>query len=302
MAIKGAFLPGDHVITTELEHNSVLRPLYEMEEKGVSLSFVSSDKWGRIRISDFEKEIRGETRAIVCTHASNLTGNVVDIEAVGEIAKKHGLLFIADASQSAGVFPIDVDKMHIDILCFTGHKGMYGPQGTGGIYVREGISLRPLKSGGSGVQTYSHTHPKEMPTALEAGTLNGHGIAGLHAALEFLEQTGLEEIRKKEQELMMRFYQGVMQIPGVFVYGDFSTKERCAVVALNLEDYDSSDIADELSGRYGICVRPGAHCAPLMHQALGTVEQGAVRFSFSYFNTEEEIDRGIEALRKIAEE
>lgn len=302
LAIKGAFLPGDHVITTELEHNSVLRPLYEMEEKGVSLSFVSSDKWGRIRISDFEKEIRGETRAIVCTHASNLTGNVVDIEAVGEIAKKHGLLFIVDASQSAGVSPIDVDKMHIDILCFTGHKGMYGPQGTGGIYVREGISLRPLKSGGSGVQTYSHTHPKEMPTALEAGTLNGHGIAGLHAALEFLEQTGLEEIRKKEQELMMRFYQGVMQIPGVFVYGDFSTKERCAVVALNLEDYDSSDIADELSERYGICVRPGAHCAPLMHQALGTVEQGAVRFSFSYFNTEEEIDRGIEALRKIAEE
>ena len=302
MAIKGAFLPGDHVITTELEHNSVLRPLYEMEEKGVSLSFVSSDKWGRIRISDFEKEIRGETRAIVCTHASNLTGNVVDIEAVGEIAKKHGLLFIVDASQSAGVFPIDVDKMHIDILCFTGHKGMYGPQGTGGIYVREGISLRPLKSGGSGVQTYSHTHPKEMPTALEAGTLNGHGIAGLHAALEFLEQTGLEEIRKKEQELMMRFYQGVMQIPGIFVYGDFSTKERCAVVALNLEDYDSSDIADELSEKYGICVRPGAHCAPLMHQALGTVEQGAVRFSFSYFNTEEEIDRGIDALRKIAAE
>lgn len=302
LAIKGALRPGDHVITTELEHNSVLRPLYEMEEKGVSLSFVSGDKWGRIRIPDFEKEIRGETRAIVCTHASNLTGNVVDIEAVGEIAKKHGLLFIVDASQSAGVFPIDVDKMHIDILCFTGHKGMYGPQGTGGIYVREGISLRPLKSGGSGVQTYSHTHPKEMPTALEAGTLNGHGIAGLHAALEFLEQTGLEEIRKKEQELMMRFYQGVMQIPGVFVYGDFSTKERCAVVALNLEDYDSSDIADELSERYGICVRPGAHCAPLMHQALGTVEQGAVRFSFSYFNTEEEIDRGIEALRKIAEE
>ena len=302
LAIKGAFLPGDHVITTELEHNSVLRPLYEMEEKGVSLSFVSSDKWGRIRISDFEKEIRGETRAIVCTHASNLTGNVVDIEAVGEIAKKHGLLFIVDASQSAGVFPIDVDKMHIDILCFTGHKGMYGPQGTGGIYVREGISLRPLKSGGSGVQTYSHTHPKEMPTALEAGTLNGHGIAGLHAALEFLGQTGLEEIRKKEQELMMRFYQGVMQIPGIYVYGDFSTRERCAVVALNLEDYDSSDIADELSERYGICVRPGAHCAPLMHQALGTVEQGAVRFSFSYFNTEEEIDRGIEALRKIAEE
>ena len=302
MAIKGALRPGDHVITTELEHNSVLRPLYEMEEKGVSLSFVPGDKWGRIWISDFEKEIRGETRAIVCTHASNLTGNVVDIEAVGEIAKKHGLLFIVDASQSAGVFPIDVDKMHIDILCFTGHKGMYGPQGTGGIYVREGISLRPLKSGGSGVQTYSHTHPKEMPTALEAGTLNGHGIAGLHAALEFLEQTGLEEIRKKEQELMMRFYQGVMQIPGIFVYGDFSTKERCAVVALNLEDYDSSDIADELSEQYGICVRPGAHCAPLMHQALGTVEQGAVRFSFSYFNTEEEIDRGIDALRKIAAE
>ena len=300
-AVKGILQSGDHVITTELEHNSVLRPLYEMEKKGVELTIIPSDEKGRIDIQDFEREIRENTRMIVCTHGSNLTGNLVDIAAVGEIARRHQVLFCVDASQTAGVFPIDVQEMQIDILCFTGHKSLLGPQGTGGMYVRESVGVRPLKSGGSGVQTYRKEHPPEMPTALEAGTLNGHGIAGLNAAVAYIQETGMDVIRKREQELMRRFYDGVKVIPGIKIYGDFSVRERCPIVALNLGNYDSSEVSDELFMTYGIATRPGAHCAPLMHKALGTVEQGAVRFSFSHYNTEEEIDAAAAALRELEE-
>lgn len=301
-AIKGVLKPGDHAVTTMMEHNSVLRPLYEMQEKGVELTVVKSDRQGRIDYCDIEEGIQENTKAIVCTHGSNLTGNLVDIKRVGEIARRHGVLFIVDASQTAGVFPIDVQEDGIDILCFTGHKGLLGPQGTGGMYVKEGVAVRPLKTGGSGVQTYSKTHPAEMPTALEAGTLNGHGIAGLHAALAYLQEEGIDRIRAREQEYMWRFYEGVKDIPGVKVYGDFSCKERCPIVTLNIRDYDSSEVSDELLMTYDISTRPGAHCAPLMHEALGTVEQGAVRFSFSHFNTEEEIDTAIQAVKELAEE
>lgn len=302
IALKGLIEPGDHVVTTMLEHNSVLRPLYELNEKGVELSIVKCDKRGVLDISDIEDAIGPKTKAIVCTNGSNLTGNYVDIEQIGKIAKKHGVLFIVDASQTAGVFPIDVQRMQIDVLCFTGHKSLLGPQGTGGMYVREGLSIRPLKSGGSGVQTYSKQHPSDMPTALEAGTLNGHGIAGLHAALEYLNAEGIDKIRAREQELMRRFYDGVKEIPGVKIYGDFSCKERCPIVALNIGDYDSSEVSDALLTEYDISTRPGAHCAPLMHEALGTVEQGAVRFSFSHYNTEEEVDTAVRAIRELAEE
>ncbi len=298
-AIKGLFVPGDHVITTVLEHNSVLRPLYELEEKGLELSFVPADKKGFPDYEAFEKLIRKNTKAIICTHASNLTGNLLDIERIGRICKEHGLLFLLDASQTAGVMDIDMQKMQIDVLCFTGHKSLLGPQGTGGLCVRKGIQIRPLKSGGSGILTYSKKHPDQMPTALEAGTLNGHGIAGLHAAVEFLKRTGLEQIRKKERSLLQRFYEGIKELPDIKIYGDFSSFDRCAILALNISDYDSSEVADELAQDYGICTRPGAHCAPLMHESLGTVSQGAVRFSFSYFNTEEEIDSAIKALRKM---
>ena len=187
IAIKGILRPGDHVITTALEHNSVLRPLYELEDQGVQLTILPADAMGNICYEDFEKEIRANTRAIVTTHGSNLTGNLLDIERIGSIAQKHGLIYIVDASQTAGVFDINVQKMHIDVLCFTGHKGLLGPQGTGGIYVREGVDVRPLMSGGSGVQTYLRSHPPQMPTALEAGTLNGHGIAGLGAAVHYIQ-------------------------------------------------------------------------------------------------------------------
>ena len=302
MAIKGLLAPGDHVITTALEHNSVLRPLYELEDRGMELPILPADTLGNICCEDFEKEIRPTTRAIVTTHGSNLTGNLLDIEKIGSIARAHGLTYIVDASQTAGVFDIDVQRMNIDILCFTGHKGLLGPQGTGGLYVREGIEIRPLLSGGSGVQTYLRSHPPQMPTVLEAGTLNGHGIAGLGAAVKYLQETGLDTIRQKEQALMWAFYEAVRQIPGITVYGDFSTGERCAIVSLNVRDYDSGEVSDALSETYGIATRPGAHCAPLMHQALGTVEQGAVRFSSSHCNTMDEINIAVSALRELAQE
>lgn len=301
-ALKGLLNPGDHVITTMLEHNSVLRPLYEMEKRGVRLTILKCDRKGKLDVSQFEEAICDDTKMIVCTNGSNLTGNYVNVGEIGAIAKKRGVLFVVDASQTAGVFPINVEEMNIDVLCFTGHKGLLGPQGTGGIYVREGIQIRPLKCGGSGVQTYSKTHPSQMPTALEAGTLNGHGIAGLNAALDYLEKTGIDKIRHREQELMWRFYEGVKDIPQITVYGDYSTKDRCAIVTLNIGDYDSGEVSDALLMDYGISTRPGGHCAPLMHEALGTVEQGAVRFSFSHYNTEEEIDTAIRAIAELAQE
>ena len=302
IAIKGVVNPGDHVITTALEHNSVLRPLYELEDQGVELTILPADPTGNIRYEDFEKAIRPNTKAIVTTHGSNLTGNLLDIGRIGAIAKEHGLIYIVDASQTAGVFDIDVQKMQIDILCFTGHKGLLGPQGTGGIYVREGVEVRPLLSGGSGVQTYLRKHPPQMPTTLEAGTLNGHGIAGLGAAVRYIQETGLSTIRSKEQELMVSFYEAVRKIPGITVYGDFTDAKRCAIVSLNIRDYDSGEVSDVLSSQYGIATRPGAHCAPLMHKALGTAEQGAVRFSFSHYNTMEEIKIAVAALRELAQE
>lgn len=302
IAIKGILDSGDHVITTELEHNSVLRPLYEMEKRGVELTILKSDAEGKIKVSELEDSIKANTKAIVCTHGSNVTGNLVDIGKIGEIAHWNGILFVVDASQTAGVFPIDVSKMQIDILCFTGHKGMLGPQGTGGIYVREGVEIRPLLSGGSGVHSYQREHPCEMPTALEAGTLNVHGLAGLHASVSYIQEIGMDTLRKKEQELMWEFYEQVRKIEGIQVYGDFSGKERCPILSLNVRDYDSGEVSDALYTEYGIATRPGAHCAPLMHRALGTVEQGMVRFSFSHYNTFEDVGQAVKALRQIAAE
>ncbi|MGN0704020.1 MAG: aminotransferase class V-fold PLP-dependent enzyme [Lentihominibacter sp.] len=301
IAIKGILSAGDHVITTALEHNSVLRPLYEMEERGVALTIISADSRGNIDCDELEKEIRPDTKAIICTHASNLTGNLVDIARVGGIAAAHNVLFVVDASQTAGVFPVDVQKMNIDILCFTGHKSLMGPQGTGGIYVREGVAVRPLLSGGSGVKTYSRRHPEQMPTALEAGTLNAHGIAGLGAAVKYICETGIDAICEKEHELMCAFYDGVREIPGIRIYGDFTAEERAPIVSLNIRDYESAAVSNALAVNYGIYTRSGGHCAPLMHQALGTAEQGAVRFSFSYYNTMEEVCLAVSALKELAE-
>lgn len=306
-AISGMFKKGDHVITTECEHNSVLRPLYRKEKEGVELTILPTlknekRKQGILDYASFENAVKPNTKAIVITHASNLTGNITDLKTVSSFAKKHGLLLVADASQSAGVLPLDVEKLGIDVLCFTGHKGLLGPQGTGGIYVREGVEIQPLKVGGSGVHSYDKNHASQMPAALEAGTLNAHGIAGLHGALEYLKETGIETIRQKEMELLKYFLEGVREIEGITLYGNPELEHRVATVALNIRNYDSGEVADWLWEEYEIAVRSGAHCAPLMHNALGTKEQGAVRFSFSHYNTKEETDLAIRALREIAEE
>ena len=302
IAVNGLIGRGDHVITTDCEHNSVLRPLYRLaDEQGVEVSFVPADRQGNLDYDAFEALMQPHTRAIVCTHASNLTGNLTDLARVSAVAKAHDVLLIVDAAQTAGAYPIDMTALGIDVLCFTGHKGLMGPQGTGGLCVREGLTLRHWKVGGSGVQSYSRTHPTQMPTCLEAGTLNGHGIAGLSAALDFIAEVGVDAIHDRETALMRRFYEGVKDVPGITVYGDFS-RQRMAIVTLNIGDYESGAVSDALSEEYGIATRPGAHCAPRMHQALGTEQQGAVRFSFSWFNTEQEIDAAIQAVRELAAE
>ncbi len=302
IAINGTLNPGDHVISTDLEHNSVLRPLYRLEEAGtISLDFVPADRLGNIDYAGFERLIRPETRAIVCTHGSNLTGTLVDLKRVGEICRRNSLLFIVDASQTAGAVPVHMEELGVDILCFTGHKGLMGPQGTGGLCVRPGVEIRPWKVGGSGVHSYDRSQPQDYPTRLEAGTLNSHGIMGLSAALDFIQEVGVEEIARHEAALTRRFYDGVSRINGVTVYGDFSQPERGAIVTLNIRDYDSAEMSDALSQAYDIATRPGAHCAPRMHQALGTVDQGAVRFSFAWYNTQEEVDAAIQAVAELAQ-
>lgn len=304
IAINGIIENKDVVVSTDLEHNSVLRPLYYLESKGLKLSFVRADLKGNVNYEQFEELITDNTKAVVCTHASNLTGNVLDVKRIGEIAHSKGALLIVDASQTAGNHKIDMKDMNIDVLCFTGHKGLLGPQGTGGLCITEGVEIRPFKRGGSGVHSYSKEQPSAYPTRLEAGTLNSHGIAGLNKAIHYIEKEGIENLYAKENKLMKLFYNGIKTIDGVKIYGDFSEKalgDRSAIVSINIRDYDSAIVADVLSSEYSIATRPGAHCAPRMHQALHTTEQGAVRFSFCPFNTEEEILTAIDAVRRISE-
>ncbi len=301
IAIFGLLGPEDHIISTDLEHNSVLRPLYRLEDRGAALSFLAADRRGCVDYDALPGLLRPNTRAVVCTHASNLTGNALDIRRIGAFCREHGLLFILDASQTAGSFPIHVAKDNISVLCFTGHKGLMGPQGTGGLVIAPGVEIRPFKTGGTGVQSHLRAQPEAYPTRLEAGTLNGHGIAGLSAAVDFLRETGIENIHRHETALMRRFYEGVRAVPGVTVYGDFD-RERAPIVTLNVGDMDSGEVSDILMEDFGIAVRSGAHCAPRMHAALGTTAQGAVRFSFGYFNTAAEADTAVRAIRSIAEE
>ena len=307
LVLGGLFGPGDHVITTVCEHNSVLRPLYRLQGVELSVLPVKAEaaeerQAGILAYDELESLLRPNTKALIITHASNLTGNITDLERAAAFTKKHSLLLIVDAAQTAGAVPMDMERMGIDVLCFTGHKELYGPQGTGGVCVRPGLSIRPLKVGGSGIHSFDREHPSEMPAALEAGTLNGHGIAGLGAAARWLLETGVEQIRAREQALLRRFVDGVKEVEGVTLYGNPDLDRRTGIQSLNIRDYDSARVADWLYEDYGIAVRGGAHCAPLMHEALGTREQGAVRFSFCYFNTEAEADEAAAAVRELAEE
>lgn len=300
--VNGVVRPGDRVVTTVLEHNSVLRPLNRLAvEQGVTVEYAGCDANGVLDYDELEQLVTPGTRAVVVTHASNVTGNSVDVARVAAVAHAAGALVIVDASQSAGTAKIDMDTMGLDVVCFTGHKGLMGPQGTGGLAVAEGIDVAPWAMGGTGVRSFDALQPLEWPTRLEAGTLNGHGIAGLSAGLDFIEaQGGVEAIASSERALADRFLAGVREIPEIKLYGAFDQPTRSAIVSLNVGDIDSAEISDALMQGWGIATRPGAHCAPLMHRALGTERQGVVRFSFGYFNTDEEVDTAIDALRDLA--
>ncbi len=300
IALNGLLNPGDHVITTALEHNSVLRPLYRLQEQGVELTILPLTADGEVEWTKLDSAVKENTRALVCCHGSNLTGAVQPLEELGIFCKTKGIVFVVDAAQTAGVFPIHMEQMGIHVLAAAGHKSMLGPQGIGLLLVSDGILLRPFRVGGTGVQSTLRQQPEEYPTRLEAGTQNGPGIAGLGAALEWLQGQDRTMLRKKEQALAEMFYEGVKNLPGIRFYGNYAAEERCPIVSLNLADRDSASVADQLAQRFSIAVRPGLHCAPLVHKAYGTTEQGIVRFSFSHVNTEEEIQQGILAMRTLA--
>lgn len=299
IAINGIISGNDHVITTVTEHNSVLRPLNYLKEKGTFIDYVRVDENGVLKISEIENLIRPNTKAIVLNHASNVTGNIVDLKQVGKICKKYKLIFIVDASQTAGAFEINMNEMNIDALCFTGHKSMYGPQGVGCLLVKDNIYIRPFIVGGSGTHSYDEFQPDKMPTRLEAGTLNSHGIAGLNASIDYILENKMENLTKKAIDIAKYFYEEVKKIDGVKIYGDFSSEYRSPIVSINLKDMDSSEVSSILSSEYEISTRPGVHCAPLIHKAMGTVEQGMVRFSFSHTNSYEEVDVAINAIKNI---
>ena len=291
----------DHIITTSIEHNSVLRPLYLKEKIGAQLTILPGDIMGNINYDDFQKNIRDNTKAVICTHASNVTGNLLDIDRIGNFCRRHNILFILDTAQTAGIIPIDMKKSNIDILCFTGHKSLMGPQGTGGICINRKIDIKPFKVGGSGFSSHSKSHPSLMPTSLEAGTLNGCGIAGLNAAISWLETQDFGVLKEKENRLMWYFYDKIKDINDIKIYGDFTKKDRCAIVSFNLKDFDSAIVGDYLRENYKIACRTGFHCAPLIHKSLKTEEQGTVRVSFSHFNTEEQVSVLIGAVKNLAD-
>ena len=252
---------------------------------------------------ELERLLCPGTRLVAVTHGSNVTGNLVDVARVAEMAHAAGALCLVDASQTAGSVPLDMAVAGLDVVCFTGHKGLMGPQGTGGMAVAEGVDVRPCAEGGSGVHSFERRHPLEWPTRLEAGTLNAHGLAGLAAGIAFIEKNGgPSAVGAREHALALRLYEGVADTPGVTVYGGWSVApERCgSIVALNVDGLDSAEVADALASGWGIACRAGAHCAPLMHRALGTERQGIVRLSCGWFNTEEEIDVAAAAIRDIA--
>ncbi|NLC89408.1 MAG: aminotransferase class V-fold PLP-dependent enzyme [Clostridiaceae bacterium] len=306
LILKSLLKAGDHVISSCTEHNSVLRPLYQLAEEGVDLSFAGLKKDSfQVDVAAFEQLLRPNTRAVVVNHASNVTGEVIELSACAEFCRKNKLLLIVDAAQSAGVFPINIQADGIDVLCFTGHKSLYGPGGTGGIALGSRMADVPLKSvisGGSGIRSFEKVHPQEMPTLFEAGTANVLGLIGLHAGVKYLRDRGMAEVEAQLTKLMRRFYEGVKDLPGLKIYGDFSDpgQRRAPIVGLNLGDVPAAVISDLLATDYDIATRPGAHCAPRMHQALGTADQGIVRFSFSTMNSEADIDAGIAAMAELS--
>lgn len=302
LGIKGLLQPGDHVITTSMEHNAVARPLHLLSSRGVEVTKVQADTTGYVTAQDIEKAIKSNTKAVVMTHASNVVGTLMPIAEVGRMTAARGIKLVVDAAQSAGIYDIDVQAMNIDLLAFPGHKGLLGPQGTGGLYIAPGIELQPLKEGGTGSNSETLEQPDIIPDRFESGTPNTVGFAGLNAGLEYLFEVGIENIRAHEEKLTAAFLAGLAQIPGVEIYGPNDAQRQAAVVAFNLSQSDSSEVGFVLDRVFDIACRSGLHCAPEAHRTMGTCEKGVVRFSFAYSNTLDEIEQGLEALRKVAAE
>ncbi len=302
IAIKGILKSGDHVITTEMEHNSVLRPIKELEKYGVENTIVKCALDGSINLEDLERAIRKNTKLMVTTHVSNLTGGIFPIEEIGNICKKYKVLYLLDASQSAGVLNIDLGKYNIDFLAAPGHKGLLGPQGTGILIINNDIELKQLKEGGTGSQSSSLEQPNFYPDKLEAGTHNLPGIAGLNSGLKYILKRGTESIYSHEKKLLDTFIQELRNSSKIKIYGPESIEHRIGVLPINIDGIDSSEVANILNAEYNIAVRPGLHCAPLAHKAIGTEKLGAVRFSVGPFNKKADIKAAVDALMEIAKD
>ena len=301
LAIKGVLEEGDHVITTSMEHNSVLRPLNQLRKEGkIELSIVYADDKGYIDPQKIFEALTPNTKMIVTTHMSNVFGTIVDIKAIGDFCKENNILYLVDASQSIGVLDVDVQEMNIDLLAFPGHKALFGPMGTGALYIKEGIIVKPLKEGGTGSYSHSIDQPDLYPDSLESGTPNGVGIIALGKGIDFINEVGLENIRNHEMSLKNHFIELLKDNEDVILYGTLDDRQG-AVVSLNVKDMDSSEISYILSDEFDIYTRPGFHCAPLAHKTMGTEELGAIRFSFGYYNTLEEVEKTVEALLNIIE-
>jgi len=299
LAVKGSLKKGNHVVTTSMEHNSVYRPLSRLKEEGVEVSVVDCSADGSLNPADIENAVKSNTKMVICTHVSNVTGTVLPVGEIGGMCRKREILFLVDAAQSAGVLDIDAEKAGIDLLVVSGHKYMMGLQGTGLLYIGEKADVNPLIEGGTGSSSEQIVQPLLMPDRYESGTLNMPGIAALNAGVSFIESVGLSNIREHEEKLTKIFLEGLKNIRGITVYGH--TGPSTAVVSLDLANLDSSELAFILDDEYGICTRAGLHCAPLAHKTIGTLESAAVRFSFGYFNTEDEIMECLSAIKEISE-
>lgn len=301
IAICGCLSPGDHVITTCMEHNSVIRPLKTLEKnRGVKLSIVGADSLGRVDPQDIRKSINKRTRLIVCTLSSNVNGIIMPVVEIGKIARDNGIMYLIDASQGLGSIDLDINRVHADMVAFPGHKGLLGPQGTGGLYVSPQIRMKPLMRGGTGSNSELLYQPEIMPDKLESGTLNTPGLAGLGAGLEFIQKNGVDKIRKKKDELTVRLFDGIRRINNIKMFSPESIEENSGIVAFNFDGVDSTEVSYQLDKQYKIECRAGLHCAPLAHSHFKTVNSGIVRLSVGCFNTNDEVDFVVQSINLIA--
>lgn len=300
VAIYGSLEPGDHVVTTSIEHNSVMRPLRHLESQGVEVTVVGCDRDGTLDPDRVRRALRAGTRLLVTTHASNVTGTLMPIGELASLARERRVVYLVDAAQTAGAIPIDVQEVGVDLIAFTGHKALLGPTGTGGLYIREGVELAPLMRGGTGSESALEVQPAFLPDAYESGTANVTGIAGLAAGVRFLQDVGVEAVQAHERTLIDRFVAAASDIAGVTVYGPRRAEAQCGVVSFTVDGATPSEVGLLLDESFGIMARTGLHCAPAAHRTIGTFPAGTVRFGFGWFNTPSEVDAAVAALRQIA--